>query len=223
MALRTAIGFAEEVLNQLRDQLVGRDIQIDLREIILSLDQMVNEEAKNGFFENWKIFNSTSVDEMYLTRWEWITVTDPTNKGASFFQIPAHYAVLPYNEGINQVYFSNDFTLGAKKKYFDPVIITSFQDVSANRNTVGEFLEGRISCYPRNGNMYFDRGQINAKYGQVGIALVVRDASAIASDAPYPIPADKQSIIINKLVAMYRMRLAQPQDNIKDATSVESK
>lgn len=218
MALRTKYSYADEVLLGVRAQYPGRDIHIDPREIFLKLDQWVNDRAKAGFLLNWKVFKSQHIDEGYLTRWEYITVTDPDNKAPSYFQIPAQYAELPDNQGINQVYFENSFT-STKTKYFNPVIITSFKDLSSYRNTVGEYLEGRISCYPRGGFMYFDRGEINTKYGRIGLALVVRDASAITDDAAYPIPADIQKTMINEIIEFYRLKLLQPQDNIKDATS----
>lgn len=221
MAQRTKYGFAEEIMISLRDQFVGRDLQVDMREIVLKLDQLVNEFARQGWLENWKMNIGGDLDEMYLTTWDNLTVTDPTNKMPSYVTIPAHYVSLPKNQGINQVSFTNDFSV-AKKKYFDPIIITSFKDQSTYRNTVGEYLEERISCYPKNGILYFDRGNIFSTYGTISLRLVVRDSSAIADDAPYPIDAAIEKRVINELVAFYRERMAQPQDNIKDAQAVES-
>lgn len=222
MALRTKWSYVEEVMLELRDQFIGRDMQLDQREVLLKLDQLVNEFAKNGEIENWKRGYGDGIDDQFITSFEWLTVTDPTNKGNSYVQIPAHYTALADNKGIDQVYFKNDFS-SSKKKYFDPVIIMSFKDIASYRNTMGSTLEGRIACYPRGGILYFDRGEINAKYGEIGMRLVVRDSGAIDDNAPYPIPAEIEKRVINELVAFYRERMSQPSDNIKDATSIESK
>ena len=218
---RTKLSFCEEIMLELRDQFIGRDMQLDQREILLKLDQLVNEYAKSGFLENWKLNTGNGIDDQYITEWTALAVTDPTNKMPSYVSLPAHYADLPRNQGLNQVSFTNSFS-DNKKKYFDPIIITSFRELSTYRNTVGEYLEERISCYPRNGKLVFDRGSIAATYGTVDIRLVVKDSSAIADDAPYPIPADIEKKVINELVAFYRERMAQPQDNIKDAQSNET-
>ena len=222
MSLRTKFSFAEEILIELRDQNLGREMQIDPREVILKLDQMVNEAAKAGYLENWKLTGSDAISDLFTTSWEWLTITDPSNKAPSYFQLPSYYVDLPDNKGIDQVYFENSFT-STKTKYFDPVIITSFKDRSSYRNTVGEYLEERISCYPKDGVMYFDRGNVGTKYGNVGLRLVVRDSGALADSDPYPIPSNRERYIIDQLIMFYRERLKQPQDNIKDATSVEAK
>jgi len=219
MAYKTKIGYAEAVLLELQESLRNRDEQVDKREVIIRMDAIVNQMAKEGVLENWKLGFGYQTDEQYLTRWEWLTVTDPTDKSPSYIAIPANYVALAKNGGINQVYFQNDFT-SAKKKYFDPVIITTYQEVSLYRSNMAGKLEGRISCYPRNGNLYFDRGNINKIYGNIGMALVVRDSSSIADDQPYPIPADKEHLIIANLVQWFRSRRAQPQDLIRDNNDI---
>lgn len=218
MAQRTKLLYVEEILNELRAQFKNRDLKIDPREVLLRLDEKVNEAAKAGWIENMKLRIGTGTDDQYVTTWENQTVTDPANKAPSYIQLPANYVALPDNQGIDQIYFMNSFTV-PKKKYFDPVIITSFKDISSYKNTVGEFLEERISCYPKNGYLYFDRGEINLKYGQIGIRLVVRDASAIDDSAPYPIPAEQMASIVESLVEFYRLRLMQPQDYVRDAVN----
>jgi hypothetical protein len=216
MALKTKYLFAEMVMREFNGASnIGRDLDIDPREIILRLDAFVNDMAKKGFFENWQLGFDTGMNEQYLTRWEWLTVTDPVRGQPSYVQIPAAWVSLPRNMGINQVYFQNDPTIN-KKKYFEQIIVTSHEDVSRYRNNMASGMEGRLSCYPRNNNLYFSKGNINATYGNIGLSLVVRDASAIADDAPYPVPADKEAELISATVAWFRNRIAQPQDAIKD-------
>lgn len=216
MALRTKISWAEEVLNTLQSNFGTRDIGIDPREVILRLDQEVNEMAKAGQLENWKMNLGEYVDDQFVTSWEWLTLTDPANKAPSYVQIPAQYATLNDNRGIDQVYFENSFS-AVKKKYFSPVIITSFKDLSSYRNTMGGELDERISCYPKGGNLIFDRGNVGATYGRIGLRLVVRDSSAVADDQPYPIPADRQKMIMDSVINFFTSRLSRPQDLIKDA------
>lgn len=214
--MRTKWSYAESVILELQNDFPGRDLKIDQREVLLRLDALVNQMAKAGYIENWKLGSGSSVDEQFLTTWENISVTDPSNKLPSYFTIPANYANLPKNGGIDQVYFMNSFS-GNKTRYFDPVIIKTFKDVSAYRNTMASNLEGRISGYPKGRTFYFDRGNVFATYGNVGIRLVIRDSSEIGDNDPYPIPADLEQSIIAELVDWFRSRRSQPTDTIKDA------
>ena len=216
MATKSKNYYCERIYLSLRDQFPNRDIKIDPREMILRFDDMANEIAKTGFLSNWKSGLNTSIGDQFITEWTDLTVTDPANKAPSYVQFPANYADLPDNGGIDQVFFVNDFTV-AKKKYFDPVIITTYKARSAYRSNLAANLEGRISCYPRNGYLYFDRGDINAKYGKIGMRLVVKDSSAIADDAPYPIPADLENLFIQEGVKFFRERLLFPQDLVRDS------
>lgn len=215
MSLRTKWSYAEEIRNILDKDFGDRDMQLDPREIILRLDQAVNEQAKLGDLENFKLNKGEFVDDTFITTWEWLTVTDPANKMPSYVQLPATPVALDTNRGIDQIYFKNDFA-AVKKRYYDPVIITSFKDLSSYRNTMGGDLGERISGYPKDGYFVFDRGDINATYGQIGMRLVVRDASAIGDNDPYPIPADRVATIMDSVIDFFRKKMAQPTDHIRD-------
>jgi len=214
--MRTKWSYAESVIKELQNDYPGRDLKVDPREVLLRLDAMVNQMAKAGFIENWKMGNATQLDEQFITTWEWIAITDPANKMPSYFTIPANYVNLPRNGGIEQVYFENAFN-GNKTRYFDPIIIKSFRDVAAYRNNMAANLEGRISGYAKGRTFVFDRGGVGAKYGNAGIRLAIRDSSVIGDDDPYPIPADIEQSIIAELVDWFRERRKQPTDTIKDA------
>jgi hypothetical protein len=214
--MRTKWSYAESVINELQNDYPGRDLKIDPREVLIRLDAKVNAMAKQGYLENWKMGHGANVDEQFVTTWENIVVTDPGSGQPSYFTIPANYANLPRNGGIEQVYFMNPYS-GNKTRYFDPVIIKSFRDVAAYRNNMAGNLEGRVSGYPKGRTFIFDRGNIFAKYGNAAIRLVIRDSSAIGDSDPYPLPADIEDQVIAELVDWFRERRAQPTDTIKDA------
>ena len=214
--MRTKWSYAESVINELQNDYPGRDLKIDPREVLLRLDAMVNQMAKQGYIENWKMGNGANVDEQFITTWENIVVTDPGNGLPSYFTIPANYVALPRNGGIEQVYFMNPFT-GSKTRYFDPIIILSMRDIAAYRNNMASSLEGRVSGYAKGRTFTFSKGGIFAKYGNVGIRLAITDSSAIADGDPYPLAADIEQTVITELVQWFRERRAQPTDTIRDA------
>src|SRR5882762_3015207 len=164
MTNRTKLWYAEQVRNSLFSGLVNRDIRIDLREIVLQLDNLVNEYAKAGFFENWKL-GSGKTDDLWITDFPNLTITDVANQN-SFFALPSsNYVTLKNNEGINDVVFMNDITQ-VKKRYFKPVIIRNWKDISGYRSSMAGDNQGRISCAVRGRVIYFDRPKVSQIYGK---------------------------------------------------------
>lgn len=212
--MRTRVWYGESVMNQLSSGLRNRDERIDIRECYSVIDQIINRLARESFLENWKLgFNG--VDENFITRWEWLPITDPTDDGPSYFTSPATWVNLPKLQGINSVYFQNDFT-AVTKKYFDTIHIMSQTDVQNLRNNLAGSLQGRLSVTPRGQNLYFNQGNVGTVYGQVGLALVIKDSSAISDSAPYPIPADIESRVIEEAVQYFLRRRATPADLVRD-------
>lgn len=212
MAIKNKLYFSERIANELYP-VRTRDEKIDQREIILVMDSTCNALAKEGLLETWKLGETNSVDDAFCTTFEWYTPTDVANQ-SSYFTMPAVPIIAPHNGGIVQVYFRNN--LGNKKKYYDPVIIMQHRDVAAYRNTLGGDLEGRLGVYTKNGILYFSASGIAAKYGEVGLQLMVRDSASISDDAVYPIPADYEAEFIMRCVAWFRSRKSQPVDVLKD-------
>lgn len=218
--MKTRLWFAEQILLNLQDSNRNRDEKIDVREIYPIMDNQVNALVKQGFFENWKL-GFGGIDDLYTTTFEWITPTDPANSGPSYFSLPVtSYTTLPKNQGIQDIYFQNDFS-SVKKKYFAPVLIISFKDLSAYRSNMASGLQGRISCYIKNGIVYFDRGNINKVYGNIGLRLAVRDSSQILDNGPYAVPAEHEGTVINNCVAFFRARRQQPTDLIRDSNDAK--
>lgn len=213
MSLRTKLYYGEQILRELSSSPLNRDMPISIREAIIRVDAVVNAFAKEGILKNWQKYGG--IDDQYIQTIEWVNANDPANGEPSTLQIPSHYVELPRNQGIEQVYFQNSFS-AVKKKYFQTVIIRDWKSVSTYRNNRAGRMEGRISCAPKNGYLVFDRGNINATYGPIGLRIVGRDSSAIGDTDPYPITADMEQIVITTCVQWFRERLSQQPDLIRD-------
>ena len=136
-----------------------------------------------------------------------MTVTDVTN-GQSYFDLPVRYADLPRNQGIYEV-----VPLAAPDKL---VIVTSLREYRQYKNTAAGNFEGQLVAYPIASRMFFNRDKVQQYYGHMMLRLVVRDSSTIATDAPYPIPADKEEMVLKACVQWFRDRLAQGSDLVAD-------
>jgi len=214
MSLRTKLFYGEQCLNELNSQRRNRDLPISIRECIIRIDAIFNAFAREGIIKTWQQYGG-GVSDQWITTFEWLTVTDPANSAPSSIQIPSHYVDLPNNRGIEQVYFQNSFT-AVKKKYYDPIIIRDFKSVSQYRSNRAGRMEGRISCSPKNGFLVFDRGNINATYGPIGLRIVGRDSSTLQDTDPYPVPADIEELLIQTAVQWFRDRQSQQPDLIRD-------
>jgi hypothetical protein len=212
--MKTKLLYAEDIRNNLYSSLLNRDTKIDYREIYLAMDRAANFFAKGAFFENWKLGTGT-IDDLWITDFFPVTATDPVN-GNSFFTLPtSNYVTLPKNQGISDIYFLNDITK-VTKKYFKPIIIKNFKDQAGFRSSLANDNQGRISCHIKNRIIYFDRGKINAQYGQLGIRLVLRDASVLQDTDVYPIPAEYEDQFIIKSILFFMEKRTKEADLIRD-------
>lgn len=212
--MKTRVHYGEEILNQLSSGLRSRDEKIDIREVYATIDHLLNQYAKEGFLENWKLgFGQT--DELWTTRFEWIQISDPTDDGPSYFATPAHYVPLSRNGGVSEVYFKNDFS-AVTKKYFDTVLVISQKDSITYRNNLAGSLQGRLSVYPSGPNLVFNQPNVGAIYGDVGCRLVIKSSSDISDSAPFPIPADYENRLIQDAVQLYLRRRMIPADLVRD-------
>lgn len=214
--MKTKRFYAERVKDRLINQYQNEDFKVDERFIFACLDSVVNSLARKAFFDNWTL-SGAGIDEQFLTRWDGdsaITVVDQQDGRPSYFELPVNYADLPRNRGIDEIWMQK------YGKTNNSVVIISHRDVRLYSQNMASSNQGRVTGYPQGTRFYFSGPEngckIKAKYGNVGLSLVVRDSSLIALDAPYPIPADKEDHIIELSIARYIDKRGQPIDKVRD-------
>jgi len=200
--------FAEQVLRELQADFLGRDQKILPREVYPRLDAIVNQLARENFFENWKV-GFGGVGEQFITTWEDVEVTDQTDAKPSFFTLPVvSYVDLPRNGGLYEI-----IPLDNAEKM---VIVMALREWRQYKNTPAGNLEKQLACYPIGNKMFFNMDMVKQNYGNMMVRLVVRDSAQIPADQPYPIPADKKDQVIKMCVDFFRSRLKQGADLVKD-------
>lgn len=209
--MKTKVWFGEQVLNELQDGFRNRDEKIDIREVYLRMDALVNERARQGYFDNWKL-NLQGLDEQFITTFDTVTVIDLTDGQLSYLTIPASYVDLPNNGGIIEI---------APKKYYlqghnNSVIIITREQWRAYNNTMAASMQNRLFGYLEGSKFVFGKSGVKKQYGDMSIRLAIRDSSMISDTDIYPIPADKEQDIITELVMWFRNRRLQPTDVIRD-------
>lgn len=211
--MQTKRFFAEQILRELQDDHRNIDFKIDEREVFLRLDAVVNELATQNYFDNWKL-TGQGVDEQFITTWEPVVVVDDDEPEGmpSELTLPASYAALPRNRGIDEIY-----PLKFNKENQSAVIVMSHADYRMYANNPARGMEGRLFGYLSGNKLIFGTCDVARKYGKnFGVRLVVRDSSQIGNDESYPIPADKQQSVVDACVQWFRDRRKQPTDSVRD-------
>lgn len=208
--MKTKKYYADRVISALQNAYPNIDFKIQEREVFLVIDDIVNSLAKANFFENWK-FGNQMIDEQYTTTWDGdaaITVVSPVNQ-LSYIELPANYAALPMNRGIEEVWSLN-YEYGSVK-------IIQHRDLRLYKNNMAGNLQKQLGGYPQGTRFYFSETQVDKNYSsRFGVRLVIRDSSQISLTSPYPIPSSAEEEVIGKAIIYFMNKRLQPTDTIRD-------
>lgn len=208
---KTKLFFGEQVLLELQNEFRNSDEKIDIREAILRIDAIVNLYAEKNYFDNWKLRRS-GLDEHYVTTWDSVTVTDPTGGHLSHLTLPSHYCDLPNNEGIVEIFPKRYYERGNNHS----VVVMSHQDWRTYNSTMAASMQGRLFGFPKGRVFTFNKANVGKQYGDMGVRLAVKDSSMLSDTDIYPIPANKEHLIIQETVKWFRERRTQPSDAARD-------
>lgn len=203
--------YSERVISGLINDFPDIDWKLDPRDIMAVLDSIVNNQARAGYLENWKL-GAPGFSEHFLTTWDNITVVDQNDGLPSYFEMPINYVDLPMQRGIDEIWPLRPQNDGKNHS----VVIMSHRDIRLYASNMAGSLEGRLGGFTQNDRFIFNQCGVKKKYGNMGLRLAVRDSSLIGSDKPYPIPADKEEIIIQMAIAFFREKRATPANRVRD-------
>lgn len=203
--------YAEQVIRELQNDRINIDFKIDEREVFIRIDSVVNSLAEKNLLDNWKLNSMHAVDDQYITTWDFenaIEVKDDSQRNSKLV-LPSNYADLGNNRGIDAIW--------PMKEGSESVKIMSQRDYRLYANTMAGNMQGKLGGYPQNGEFIFNQKDVAKRYGKkFGCRLIVRDSSWIAVDAQYPIPSNKEGMIIEMCVEWFKERRKQPTDEVRD-------
>jgi hypothetical protein len=205
--IRTKYYFAEQIMKKVASGDRPRDEKLEAEEVILEMDQVLCELANQNFTENFTLFQTMDVNEMYLFRPDPITITD--NNAGSRITLPARYADLPGQLGIYECYLNN--------KRRDRIIIRKPRSVRRNSFTMAGPMEQRLWGYPQGLQLIFSVNDLSKICKTVNVALIVTDSSQISDDAVYPVPPNKEALFIQTVYEKMMGQTSVPEDNVNDS------
>lgn len=204
--------YSDRIIDGLQNRFPNLDFKIDERDVFMILDDVVNQFAEQNFFDNWKMMRG-GVDDQFITTFT-VTVIDPDNDSEvkSYFVMPANYAALPDNGGISEIY-----PLSFEDDALHLVVVMSSSDYRRYINNPAIKLEGRLGGFPKDNKFTFTTHSVAAKYGEeFECRLVVKDSTAIALGAHYPIPSNYENIVIETCIDKLQEKRMTPTDTIRD-------
>jgi len=193
---------AEQVMRIVSGGHLKPDRTIDIREVMLYIDQLRDKAAKLAAYEAQKMGNH-SMDQSWLSFQENITVQAAGANGLEYIDLPVKILALPGGLGLYQVSPVDDMTDAFK------IIFAGQQGLLAGTQALAH--TGNTYCWAVGDTVYL----INN--GEVAVsALVVASSDSIAESADYPVPPEVEDDIIKEAVQMFGVMQQIPHDERED-------
>ncbi len=123
--------------------------------------------------------------------------------------MPAQYAALPDNRGIDEIWPEN-FEYGSVK-------IRHSRNIRLYRNNMAASLQGELGGAPQGIKFLFNQVGVGQNFAPTfGVRLVIKDSSQISEDAPYPIPSSAEEEVIKRGILFFTEKRVKPTDVVRD-------
>jgi hypothetical protein len=185
---------ANQIIRLIQQYDIDRTITYAYGDILSFMDSVTNELARASFFENWKSDNK-SIDSQFTVFFRNIPVYIDNSRNEAYSLMPAKYVSLPEGAGV-------DF-IGTDKEQYVPVP-RNFK--ALYKNNAAYSLLGDTGYYIDNDQdlkVFYTKNLVQAGAFSVNMRLVIADSSVIDEDAIYPIPAEYEQTLINRVLALF--------------------
>jgi hypothetical protein len=185
---------ANQIIRLIQQYDIDRTITYAYGDILSFMDSVTNELARASFFENWKSDNK-SIDSQFTVFFRNIPVYIDNSRNEAYSLMPAKYVSLLEGAGV-------DF-IGTDKEQYVPVP-RNFK--ALYKNNAAYSLLGDTGYYIDNDQdlkVFYTKNLVQAGAFSVNMRLVIADSSVIDEDAIYPIPAEYEQTLINRVLALF--------------------
>ena len=178
------------------------DRTLDIREVMLALDQLRDTTVKLSTFENVKMGNY-EVDHDYLSFYESVAVQTDAVKGVDYIELPASPLALYGGLGVYQITPIDDMEDAFIMALPGQAGLLSGTD-ALNRTT-------KTYCWTVGNRVYFKN--INETDVTVLMAASSKD---ITENADYPVSPNDEAELLQRLIQVFSIHVQQPHDESED-------
>lgn len=195
---------AEQALRKLSGGHLKPDRTLDIRELMLNLDQLRDELVRENTKANIKS-GAVDVDPDYLSFFESILVSTDAVKNLSYIELPVGVISLPLELGL--------FQIGPIDDMEDRYIITRAAAVGSLTGSQALINTGNTYCWPIGDRVYFK----NLPLGVTSVTVIlVASSKDIGDNDDYPVAPDDERILLDNLVAAFGLPQQTPHDEAED-------
>jgi hypothetical protein len=195
---------AEQVMRILSGGHLKPDRTLDIREVMLAVDQVRDAQARMTVYQNVKE-GTYEVPEDYLEFFESIAVNSDPTKGLSYITLPVSTIDLPYGLGIYQISLPGSVEAPFKLVQTGHLGLLNGSDAAANDQVT--------YCWPVGERVYFKNLAGGTSFVS---AILAQSSKEIAEDADYPVPPDQEGDLLQKVTQMFALHDQQPHDEAED-------
>lgn len=201
----TLAKIAQQVIRRASGGNQSKDSQLDRREVMLRIRQVMNEECKKSFFENYNL-GEPGVEGQYVARYTNVAVLKDTTTNEEYSNIPSTYAALPNGRGIREV-------VPVKSGCF-PLIIRKHGSKGIYSRLDVANMQGALGCWPEGNKLYYDQSLLKQGIQKVTIKLAVAAPDSVGEDDDLPIDESAATAIVDKTFQFFYPPV--PQDRINN-------
>jgi hypothetical protein len=197
--MATKRSLAEQILLTLNKRSASRNV--DIREIILSVEQALANVIRVRYFEG-KAEETGEINGALVNTFRDIPVLEDSELCAYYSEIPARTIDLPHGIDIRLVAAMKD----TRRGYVE--VPNGFEGLFAGLESYS--LAGRIGFYRDGNRLYY----VNMNYDKAPKSVVIKMVAGISSlgeDEQLNIPSDMEAQVIQYVVQLYG---AMPQEDI---------
>lgn len=201
---------SQQVIRKVSGGNQSKDSQLDRREVMLKVRQIMNEEGKKSFFENYNM-GEPGVEGQYVARYNNIDVLKDDTTNEEYSDIPSTYIALPNGRGIREVV--------PVKSGCNPLVIRKHGAKGIYAMLPTANLEGELGCWPEGNKLIYDKSLLAKGIKKVTIKLAVAAPDSVAEDDDLPIDEGAANTIVDRAVQFFIQQMPQDRTNNNNPNS----
>jgi hypothetical protein len=195
---------AEQVLLRVNGGAPTQDIQIDIREIMLYVDQSRDNMASMSIFENVKT-GEFDIDPEYLVEYPDRTLSTDTGRNLRYLDLPVSILSLPHEMGI--------YAIHPKQSVEETFIRISPGAMGLYTGLSSFNVEDKTYYWNTGQRVFFKNVDPMLTYVHM---LLCPSSKEIAEDALFPIPPHLEHLIIAEAYKLFVTDKQIPHDEVSD-------
>lgn len=201
----TKAKLAEQILRILNSGNPTNDNDIDIREIMLAIEQERDRLVRLRLFESLKLGDDTIPGDV-ISSFDNILIKKDHDKDMLYSELPGNPMSLPNDYGVWQVSY--------QKNQRDTFIRMPNGGMGLYGNLLASALGGREGFFVEGKKIYYN-DNVQCCGSKILLKMVL-SSGAISDDENFPIPSDLEAEVIRNILQLYGMTKQMPNDEQND-------